>query len=550
LPGGNYGGGGTLFDRFVGYCSYVTDWPFVAIHEVSHTLDTIYANSGFEEFEFNHGLWAVRSVSGGDLIVNGEIVRKIPDSTFSTLAPPFERIIEAADPDHDGLVEGPLFPVSESSTNANPDREDSDFDGVSDLFETQAGTMHGTNPNVVDSDGDGATQGADMVDRNPMFPIEGYVTRATPQVDGVIGETEGWTLVSDQVNFHNPFLFTTVVDTDQHQDTRVWVAWDSTALYLAMEFSTANVQFNIDGNGNGWFAGYDNYRLEFNTDSLYWVAVAAADKDLMFSIDSSGGWSEIFDNSDKWLSQPPDGLGLDRLIDPDDVEFARTSGSEGNTFVEIRIPSNPRGAFEPGPGQEVKLYVRLDGDVLWDEDMFVRILLVDPVDTDGDGLWDLQESDLGSHPGLIDGDSDGLADVEELARGFDPLKADTDGDGLKDVIDPLPLDPRYNLDSPTGINASDGTYMDKVRVTWNDVAGEDSYTVYRCSTTNIDSCRQLATTAAGMTIYDDIGANADGTVHYYRVCACSIEDGCSGISDANSGNRFTDLIFRNGFESD
>jgi hypothetical protein len=103
--------------------------------------------------------------------------------------------------------------------------------------------------------------------------------------------------------------------------------------------------------------------------------------------------------------------------------------------------------------------------------------------------------------------------------------------------------------TPTNVSATDGTYTDKVRITWDDVTGEDSYDLYRCLTTSTDSCSLINSPMTNSTSYDDNGASADGTVYYYRIRACSIANGCSGISDPDSGNRArAELIFFDGFE--
>ena len=68
---------------------------------------------------------------------------------------------------------------------------------------------------------------------------------------------------------------------------------------------------------------------------------------------------------------------------------------------------------------------------------------------------------------------------------------------------------------PDNVSATDASFTDKVVVTWDDVTGEDFFEVYRCSTTNTNSCgAAIASPSADVLSYDDIGANPDGTVHY------------------------------------
>jgi S-formylglutathione hydrolase FrmB len=85
---------------------------------------------------------------------------------------------------------------------------------------------------------------------------------------------------------------------------------------------------------------------------------------------------------------------------------------------------------------------------------------------------------------------------------------------------------------PTNVQASDGTYMDKVQVTWTASPGATSYTIYRANqwwwikTT-------LGTTSD--TTYDDTTA-VPGKIYYYYVKATNVY-GTSGFSAYNAGSR-------------
>ena len=69
---------------------------------------------------------------------------------------------------------------------------------------------------------------------------------------------------------------------------------------------------------------------------------------------------------------------------------------------------------------------------------------------------------------------------------------------------------------PTGVNATDGMYTDKVRVTWNSVSGADSYRVYR-STSSGGTKTALGSWQSG-TSYNDYSPTP-GTTYYYWVKA-------------------------------
>ena len=80
--------------------------------------------------------------------------------------------------------------------------------------------------------------------------------------------------------------------------------------------------------------------------------------------------------------------------------------------------------------------------------------------------------------------------------------------------------------------ASDGTFSDRVRVTWSAVSGATQYQVYRATSATGTKSLLGSPTAAS---YDDMGAVA-GTTYYYWLKACN-SAGCSGFSGYDSGYR-------------
>ncbi|NLX22688.1 MAG: hypothetical protein GXY55_13630 [Phycisphaerae bacterium] len=90
-------------------------------------------------------------------------------------------------------------------------------------------------------------------------------------------------------------------------------------------------------------------------------------------------------------------------------------------------------------------------------------------------------------------------------------------------------------DAPTGVTASDGTYLDRVAVAWNASTGATGYQVWRATTNNSGSASQLA--APTVTSYDDTTA-VSGTTYYYWVKATN-SSGSSGFSISDSGYRAT-----------
>lgn len=84
--------------------------------------------------------------------------------------------------------------------------------------------------------------------------------------------------------------------------------------------------------------------------------------------------------------------------------------------------------------------------------------------------------------------------------------------------------------APSGIDASDGLYPDKVQLAWSTVSSATSYELYRASSYDGPK-NQLTTTTA--TSYSDSTA-VSGTLYYYWVKACSGTN-CSGFSLFDSG---------------
>lgn len=86
----------------------------------------------------------------------------------------------------------------------------------------------------------------------------------------------------------------------------------------------------------------------------------------------------------------------------------------------------------------------------------------------------------------------------------------------------------------TGVAASDGTYADKVRVTWNSAAGATSYKLYRHTANNFGASTLIYSNIGG-TSKDDTTAVA-GTVYYYWVVSHNTA-GDGTVSSPNTGYR-------------
>lgn len=86
--------------------------------------------------------------------------------------------------------------------------------------------------------------------------------------------------------------------------------------------------------------------------------------------------------------------------------------------------------------------------------------------------------------------------------------------------------------TPAGLAAGDGTYPDRIAVTWGDVDGEDGYRIYR-SGDAAGPFSELDVVAAGVTAYED--SCPCGSVYHYRVIAYNAA-GESAVSTVDAGS--------------
>lgn len=86
---------------------------------------------------------------------------------------------------------------------------------------------------------------------------------------------------------------------------------------------------------------------------------------------------------------------------------------------------------------------------------------------------------------------------------------------------------------PDNVAASDGTYPDKVRVTWDAVSGATDYEIYRAI--SLGGAKTSLDDDLTGTSYDDTSV-AGGVTYYYWVKACNTS-GCSDYSDHDTGYR-------------
>jgi hypothetical protein len=88
---------------------------------------------------------------------------------------------------------------------------------------------------------------------------------------------------------------------------------------------------------------------------------------------------------------------------------------------------------------------------------------------------------------------------------------------------------------PTNVAATDGTYTDKVRVTWTASANATGCEVWRSASNTTGAATKISTSDVTGTTFDDATATA-GTTYWYWIKAKN-STGTSNFSAADSGNR-------------
>lgn len=313
------------------------------------------------------------------------------------------------DTDGDGLTDG-----EEIAFLSDPNLVDTDGDLLTDFEEYN----YGTNPLLVDTDDDGLT---DYDEVNTDFP---YVHLTDPLL--VDTDSDGLDDFDEYTYGTDP----TVIDTDGDGVT------DGDEVYGSPP--TDPLIPDTDGDGLT-----DGEEIDIGTDPT----VVDTDGDGISDYDEFNKGSDPLDPNDP-LGFDTDGDGLtdyeELFIYGTDPDNPDTDGDGLNDFEEVNLGTDPLDPDTDGDGLEDGTEVSFGSDPLI-------------VDTDGEGLNDFEEYQLGTDPTNPDTDNEGLTDFEEVDGTYgytsDPLLVDTDRDGWTDYEEVFalpPTDPNDYFDFPTG----------------------------------------------------------------------------------------------------
>ncbi|MCI0514742.1 hypothetical protein L0128_16120 [candidate division KSB1 bacterium] len=233
------------------------NWLFV--HEFHHQLDALFLASGYPEYWFNHFAPHIGTAAdfGEHFDGNAWILRAWPEPKWYGLS--YGTLAFTTDRDDDGVPDDdPRLPLDEKRLGSNPQKIDTDGDGLTDLQELAAANwvtagwgedyrppQHFPNLNTVDTDRDGLT---DKADPYPLYPEKPEIHADAPTLDGVL-QAQEW---SPFATLHTPKL-----------QAEVFANWDSLYLYFAFRLNQpVPIKLMLDADADGWFSSQDNYLLK------------------------------------------------------------------------------------------------------------------------------------------------------------------------------------------------------------------------------------------------------------------------------------------------
>lgn len=249
-------------------------WLFV--HEFHHQLDSQYAESGYPEYPFNHfsitpdgfadafgshydgNAWILRHWHYGDL------------SLWFTNK--FGKVVCVKDSDGDGIPDDcPLVPLDEKRFGSDPNKKDTDDDGLDDMGEVMASQwVFETlvwpddinarakyimpNPNNPDSDGDGVVDGYDPL---PIYPCRPTI--------GTDGNTRWFWIDEDTSEVPKPYSVPAPAN-PLHGDIYLWHNGEWLNFRFVFNLPVPQVHIQLDCNNDGIYVGADNLDVRIYTE--------------------------------------------------------------------------------------------------------------------------------------------------------------------------------------------------------------------------------------------------------------------------------------------
>ncbi|MBU0756152.1 MAG: hypothetical protein KJ645_13500 [Planctomycetes bacterium] len=210
------------------------------LHEIQHTLERIISETEgcppilCGHFLDNYPLPPGEVFDAGSGYAGQREIFRIYTAYLEPSLKAF-RICETLDRDQDGLPDQDgRLPIDEMRFGSDPQKQDTDEDGLTDLEELCAGLYQSSNPLAPDTDNDGIRDGEDP------FPLSGF-TGCIP-----FGTTRRGDLPAGLLSEELYFI-------QEHRPLRiaVYASWDFQFLYLAFRCEKAfRFLIHLDGSGH------------------------------------------------------------------------------------------------------------------------------------------------------------------------------------------------------------------------------------------------------------------------------------------------------------
>jgi hypothetical protein len=339
--------------------------------------------------------------------------RGLVDDSSASIS--YELFSNSTDADMDGLTD-----LEEFDLFLNPWDNDTDGDGMDDLFEVLSGLDPLLDDSLFDPDGDNLTNIAEFLIGTDLFYHDS-------DHDGC---PDGWEVI---------FGLNPLNQSDGEMD------FDDDGLICELEYEFEGNPFENDTDLDG-LTDFQEYFLGTNLNNTDSDNDGISDADEDYDMDGFSNIDEFIYGTDPYYHDTdedgcPDGWEVGYDLDPfDEMDAYSDSDGDGlSNLLEFQNAGNP-------------IVIDTDADGLTDFQEYLLGSFLDNPDTNSDGVSDdledpdfddltnFQEFALGTNPLYWDSDKDGCPDGWELDNLLDPLDfldglSDSDGDGLVNYLE-------------------------------------------------------------------------------------------------------------------